>query len=135
MAHDAAGGHFDWLACVPNPALARFIASGRLRVLAVGAPERIAGLSGAPTLAELGYADANRASWFGVYAPAATPPEIARRMHAQIAQVLQAQDVREQLLKLDGFAGAASIEAFRAQIESEYAANGRLIREAGIRAE
>jgi tripartite-type tricarboxylate transporter receptor subunit TctC len=134
LAHDAAGGHFDLLASDPNAALADFIAQGRLRVLAVGAPERIAGKPGVATLAELGYREANLSSWFGVFAAAGVATDIVRRMHAEISHVLQTKDMQERLAKIDHVASPASGEQFRAQIEAEYFATGRVIREAGIRA-
>jgi tripartite-type tricarboxylate transporter receptor subunit TctC len=135
MAHDAAGGHFDLLSSNPNPALTNFIAQGRLRVLAVGAPDRLASMPNVPTLAELGYPAANLTSLFGVYAAAGVPAEIVRRMHAEINRVLAAKDMQERLAKLDNVASPASIVQFRAQIEAEYAAIGKVIKEAGIRAE
>ncbi len=135
VAHDAAGGHFDLLSSNPNPALTNFIASGRLRVLAVGAPERLPSMPQVPTLAELGYPAANLTSLFGVFAAAGVPADIVRRMHAEITRVLQTKDMQERLAKIDNYASPGTIDQFKAQIDAEYAANGRVIKDAGIRAE
>ncbi len=70
---DAVGGQFELLTSNPSAALNPHVAKGSLRLLAVGAPRRLESHPETPTLAELGYPDANLTSTFGVFAPATTP--------------------------------------------------------------
>ena len=96
---DAAGGHFELFTANPSPGVNGMIAQGKLRVLAVAAPKRLAAMPSIPTLAELGYPAANLTSVFGYFAPARTPPEIVRRLNAEINRILGGKEVQDRLTK------------------------------------
>lgn len=132
---DAAGGHFELFTANPSPGVNAMIQQGKLRVLAVAAPQRLADMPGTPTLAESGYPAANLTSVFGFFAPARTPPEVVRRLNAEINRVLGEPAVQERLVKLDNVVSTGTPEQFAARIRSEYEANARIVKEAGIRAE
>lgn len=132
---DAAGGQFDLFVANPFSALNGLIDEGKLRVLAVTGPRRLANLPQAPTLAEIGYPEANLTSLFGVYAPASTPPEVVRRFNADLNKVLGEKDTQEKLRKLDNLVSGGTPQQFAALIEKEYAANARIVKEANIKAE
>ncbi|HPV24440.1 MAG TPA: tripartite tricarboxylate transporter substrate binding protein, partial [Casimicrobium sp.] len=66
---DAAGGQFELFTTNPSPAANGQMQKGTLRVLAVGAPQRLPSFANVPTLAELGFPEANLTSTFGVFAP------------------------------------------------------------------
>jgi tripartite-type tricarboxylate transporter receptor subunit TctC len=133
VTNDALGGQFELFTANPSPALNAQISSGKLRVLAVGAPQRLAHLPEVPTLAELGFAEANMNSLFGLFAPARTPRELQAKINAEINKILAAKDVQERLLALDNVVSPASVEAFAARVQREHEANARLVREAGIK--
>lgn len=135
VTNDALGGQFELFTANPAPALNAQIANGRLRVLAVAAPQRLATLPEVPTLAELGYAEANLSSVFGLFAPARTPRELQLRINAEFNKLLAAKDIQERLAKLDLVVSAASVDAFAARVRQEHEANARVVREAGIRNE
>jgi tripartite-type tricarboxylate transporter receptor subunit TctC len=132
---DAAGGQFDLFVANPLASINGLIDEGKLRVLAVTGPRRLANLPQVPTLAELGYPEANLTSLFGFYAPAATPPDVVRRLNAEINKVLAEKDTQERLHKLDNVVSTSTPQQFTALIEKEHAANARVIREANIKAE
>lgn len=132
---DAAGGQFELLTANPSPTLNAMVAQGRLRVLAVAAPNRLHAVPDKPTLAELGHPAANLTSVFGFFAPAGTRPEAVARLNAEINAVLAAKDMHERLARIDNVVSTATPEQFAAQVAAEHAANARLVREAGIRAE
>jgi tripartite-type tricarboxylate transporter receptor subunit TctC len=132
---DAAGGQFDLLVANPFAAINGLIAEGKLRVLAVTGPRRLPNLPQVPTLAQLGYPEANLSSRFGFYAPASMPPETVRRLNADINKVLADREVQEQLRKLDNVVSPGTPREFAAAIAREHAANARIVKEAGIRAE
>ena len=135
IATDAAGGQFQLFTANPGAALNALVERGKLRVLAVAAPGRMPGLPDVPTIDELGHPEANMNSVFGVFAPARTPPEVIQRLHEAINRVLAERDVQERLRQLDYLVSPATIAAFTDQLRREHAANGRLLKESGIRLE
>lgn len=132
---DAAGGQFDLFVANPFPPINALIDEGKLRVIAVTGPRRLPNLPQVPTLAELGYPDANLTSLFGFYAPASLPADTVRRLNADINKVLADKDVQEQLRKLDNVVSAGTPQQFAAVIEKEHASNARIVKEANIKAE
>lgn len=132
---DAAGGQFDLFVANPLASINGLIDEGKLRVLAVTGPRRLPNLQQAPTLAELGYAEANLTSLFGFYAPAAMPPDVVRRLNAEINKLLAGTDMQERLRKLDNVPSTGTAQQFTAVIEKEHTANARVVKEANIKAE
>lgn len=133
--NDAVGGQFELLSANPSPAVNGQIAAGKLRLLAVAAPARLPAFADVPTLAELGHAEANLSSVFGLFAPARTPVEVVRRLNAELNKILATAELRERLAKLDNVVATATPEAFAALVQREHEATGRVIREAGIKAD
>jgi len=76
-------------------ALRPHFTSGKLRPLALTGDQRLSTLPDVPTLGELGLKTYPTYSWWGVYAPAGTPPPIVERMHGELAKAVQAPDVRQ----------------------------------------
>jgi tripartite-type tricarboxylate transporter receptor subunit TctC len=132
---DAAGGQFDLFVANPFASINNLIDEGKLRVLAVTGPRRLPNLPQVPTLAELGYPEANLTSLFGFYAPAGTPPDVVRRLNADINKVLAEKETQERLRKLDNVVSSGTPRQFAAVIEREHSANARLVKEANIKAE
>lgn len=132
---DAAGGQFDLFVANPFAPVNALMAEGKLRVLAVTGPRRLPQLPQAPTLAELGFPEANLTSLFGFYAPASMPADVVRRLNAEINKVLADREVQEQLRKLDNVPSPGTPQQFATVIEREHAANAPIVKEANIKAE
>ncbi|MDB5944296.1 MAG: tctC [Ramlibacter sp.] len=132
---DAAGSQFDLFVANPFASINSLIDDGKLRVLAVTGPRRLPNLPQVPTLAELGYPEANLTSLFGFYAPAGTPPDVVRRLNADINKVLAEKETQERLRKLDNVVSTGTPQQFAAVIEREHSTNARLVKEANIKAE
>ncbi|MBG9387038.1 Bug family tripartite tricarboxylate transporter substrate binding protein [Caenimonas aquaedulcis] len=132
---DAAGGQFDLFVANPFAAINGLIDEGKLRVLAVTGPRRLPAMAQVPTLAELGFPEANLTSLFGFYAPASMPADRVQRLNADINKVLGDKDVQEQLRKLDNVVSTGTPQQFASVIEKEHAANARVVKEANIKAE
>ena len=95
------------------------VKAGKLKALAVSWPERLAILPQVPTYAELGHAQANEPSWFGLVAPAGTPVAAVTRLQQAVAQPVQEPAVRE-LLAAQGLYPSGSTPAeFSQQIGRE----------------
>jgi len=71
--------------------------TGRLRLLAVSAPKRVAAYPNTPTLAELGYPQLTGTTWFSLSGPAGMPTEIVNLLNAEVRRGLQAQATRGQM--------------------------------------
>jgi tripartite-type tricarboxylate transporter receptor subunit TctC len=107
---------------------------GKLRGFAVTSIKRSGVAPDLPTMAESGYPGFEAVPWFGLMAPAGTPPAIIDKIHREAVRVLAMPDVRKRLdeLGLDLIGG--SPEEFAAVIRSETPQWAKVIREAGIRA-
>ncbi|RZJ09241.1 MAG: tripartite tricarboxylate transporter substrate binding protein BugE [Acidovorax sp.] len=95
------------------------IKSGKLKALAVSWPERLDVLPDVPTYAELGFQQANEPSWFGLVAPAATPPAAVERIQQAVAQALKEPAVRERLAGQGLYPSGTTPKDFTAQIGRE----------------
>jgi tripartite-type tricarboxylate transporter receptor subunit TctC len=76
-----------------------FVQGGKLRMLAVMSPKRTATFPNIPTMAEAGYPNLEVLTWYGMLAPAGTPPEIVTKLNTELNAILQLADVREMLAK------------------------------------
>jgi tripartite-type tricarboxylate transporter receptor subunit TctC len=120
----------------PSPqAVHEHIKSGRLRALAVTSAQPSTLLPGLPTMAASGLPGYELKSSYALFAPAKAPSAVIRRLNQDIAQALNAQDVKERLLGLGVEAVASAPEALTNLIKSEMAVLGRVIRDANIRSE
>jgi tripartite-type tricarboxylate transporter receptor subunit TctC len=73
------------------------IKSGRVRVIAVAGPKRLPSIPDVPTLAEAGITNAEAPNFYGMAAPAGTPPAIVRKLNAGVNDALAQPDVRRRL--------------------------------------
>jgi tripartite-type tricarboxylate transporter receptor subunit TctC len=111
------------------------IKGGKLRALAVTSAKRSAELPDVPTLAEAGFPGMNMTTWYGVFAPAATPKEIVAKLHDEIAAALKTPEVQKRIAGLAGEPGTMSIAQFAEMQRADYESSGKLIRETGIKLE
>jgi tripartite-type tricarboxylate transporter receptor subunit TctC len=74
-----------------------YIASGRLKVVAVASPSRLSAMPDVPTLSEAGIVGADSLTWFGLSVPAGTPPDVVAVLNAACGALLQTADARTRL--------------------------------------
>ncbi len=110
-------------------------AAGRVRVLAVTAPQRLPAWPDAPTMAELDFPDLTLALWSGLLAPAGTPEPVIRRIATEAAAITQEPSVRERLTALALEPVGSSPEFFRAVIARELPLWAEVARSGDIRLE
>jgi tripartite-type tricarboxylate transporter receptor subunit TctC len=108
---------------------------GEVRGLAVTSPTRTPLAPELPTLAELGYAGAEIEGWFGLLAPARTPPEAVAVLNGAINDWLRTPAAAQKLAGLGARVLGGTPEALTTIIRSERMRWGSIIREAGIRPE
>lgn len=129
---DAMGGQVD--AVFDNlPSSLPFIKSGKLRALAVASPKRIALLPDVPTFAEVGLTPVNDTSWFGLIAPAKTPPDVIARIRDASTKVLGQSEVRAALAKLGGEPVGNRPDEFSAQLHADLEKFKKLADTSGIK--
>ena len=107
--------------------------TGKVRALAVAHPKRLARLPEVPTTAEAGLAGYELASWFGLAAPAGTPPEAIARVNAEVRKALAAPEVVQTLNKLGLEPAGSSPQQYAAMITEDLARWRRAVKAAGIK--
>lgn len=111
------------------------IKTGRLRALAVTGKKRSPLLPEVPTLEESGLRGYEAGSWYGILAPAGTPPQIVAKLNAGIVQALQQPAVRERLAAEGAEAIGGTPGEFAAHINAELGRVGKILRDGGVRLE
>ena len=109
------------------------VRSGQLRGLAVSSAKRIAAAPDLPTVAESGLPGFDVVAWFGLFAPAGTPPAIVERLSAETRAALVAPDLRKRLVDLGAEPLGSSPAKFAAYVGAEYRRWGAFAKESGIR--
>jgi len=128
---DVLGGRIDFYFCPISTALA-LINDGRVLPLAVSTPARASDLPAVPTTLEAGYANSDTTIWYAVFMPAKTPRAVVDRFHAAGIKVLASPAMRQKLKQLAVDPMPLSPAEMDKFVANEIAANGRLIKAAGI---
>jgi tripartite-type tricarboxylate transporter receptor subunit TctC len=132
---DLLGGHVP-LSFLSSQLVNQGIQSGHIRALAVGSKARLTRHPDVPTVAESGVPGFEAVSWFGVWAPAATPRDVVAKINADIQKVFADADFREKFLDramLDPIAG--SPEQFAQFVKAEAAKWSKVVKDAGLKVE
>jgi tripartite-type tricarboxylate transporter receptor subunit TctC len=112
--------------------LAPQIKEGKVKGLVVTSRERSPQLPDVPTAAEAGLSDFVVDSWFGLVAPAGTPPAIIQRLNAEVIRIGNLPDVRERLGVQGLTVTTSTPEAFSQTIHADHARWGKVVESAGI---
>ena len=111
------------------------VSSGRLRALAVTSAQPSVLFPALPTVAASGLPGYDAASTMCVFAPARTPAALIGRLNQEITRVLTKPDVKERFIKSGSEVVASSPGELAAAIKADMARMGKVIKDAGIRAE
>jgi tripartite-type tricarboxylate transporter receptor subunit TctC len=117
------------------PAAAPHIKAGKLRALALVAPQRSAALPEVPTVAEAGLPDFEVTTWYGILAPAGTPRPIINRLNGELQKIMHAPELKEKLAATGTDPLTSTPDEFAAYIKKEIAKWGDVIRKAGVKAD
>jgi tripartite-type tricarboxylate transporter receptor subunit TctC len=133
LAISAMAGETD-LAAATGTIFVEHLRQGVLRPLAVLGPRRRASLPDVPTMAEAGLPGVEAEAFWGILAPAGTPPAVLARMEAAARRATEVPEVRERLVNIMGIElrneGGAAFGAF---LDRQFEVWGRVIRENDIR--
>jgi len=117
------------------PALGAQIRAGKLRAIAVGTQQRIPALPDVPTVAELGFKDFETSQWYGILAPAGTPPEIVKRLQEESYKALKSSAVTERFATDNAVGGGGPSADFAVFIKNEQRIWSDIVKRADIKAD
>jgi len=130
--NDVVAGHIDLMFADLAPAMAQ-IEAGKVRSLGVSTKDRLTAVKDIPTIAEAGVPGFEAAAWQMLVAPAATPPDIVAKLHDEVKAILDAPDVKEQIVRT-GLVGMDNppVDGLKAFVKSEIARWGKVVQQAGL---
>ncbi len=111
------------------------VQSGKLKLLGVSRKTRMPLVGNVPTLAEQGITGFEAGTWQGVMAPRGTPEAIVQKLNAELIRAIRSEDVRSRLAGRGAEVVTMTAKEQDAFFETERARWGKLVREAGVRAD
>ena len=131
---DLLAGQID-LMFAPAQSVMPHVRAGKLRALAVTSAKRSVTLPDLPTVAETGLPGYEAIGWFGLLAPAGTPPAVIAKLSRDANAVLEEAEVKQKMMALGAEPSGNTPAQFAAFIRDDQAKWSRLMRERGITAE
>jgi tripartite-type tricarboxylate transporter receptor subunit TctC len=116
------------------PGAIQHVRGGRLRALGISSLKRSPAAPDVPTIAETGLPGYEFVAWFGLLAPAATPPKLVEHIASQVRAAVNAPDIRAKLESQGIEPETNSPGEFRVYLRKEMEKWNKVIREAGIKA-
>jgi len=108
--------------------------AGKVRIIAIGAPQRLAGLPDIPTIAESGVPGFEAVSWFGLYGPAGMPPAVVAKINGEVRKLFADAAFNRTFMAPQYFESlAGSPGQLTARLSAEAAKWSKLIRDAKIK--
>jgi tripartite-type tricarboxylate transporter receptor subunit TctC len=118
MLADLVGGQVQ-VGITGLPAMQAHASAGRIRILAVTTPARVASNPDVPTVAEQGFAGFAAAPWSGFFVPRGTPRPVVEKLSADLIAVMRLPEVRDRMAAMGSTIVASRPEEFRAFLEKE----------------
>jgi tripartite-type tricarboxylate transporter receptor subunit TctC len=109
-----------------------YLESNQLKAFAVSSRQRAPDGPQIPTLMETGTMDLEMETWFGLFAPAKTPPAVVEKLRSEIDKAMQSADVRKKLQQGSGRIVQMNSAETESMLKSEAAKWPRLLKSAGI---
>ncbi|HOA95048.1 MAG TPA: tripartite tricarboxylate transporter substrate binding protein [Quisquiliibacterium sp.] len=116
-----------------TPPLLPHVRDGRLKAIAVGMSERIAALPDVGTVAEQGYPGFETSQWYGLIAPAGTPPEVVQKIAQHATQALRSGPITARFANDNALGAGGTPADFARFIQKEQERWSRVVRQADIR--
>jgi tripartite-type tricarboxylate transporter receptor subunit TctC len=132
MMGDVLTGRLDFAVVTLSTSRA-FLVDKKLRALALDADTRWAGLPDVPVLSELGYGNEKVANWFGVAAPAGTPPAIVAKLREEFVKASRDPELEKRLAENGTLIATSTSEGMRAMMVAEVATMETLVKTLNLR--
>ncbi len=130
-ATDLVGGHIEMM-IGSLPLLMHHANSGRIRALAVTSAQRFSLAPSLPTIAETAVPGYEAMQWWGMLAPAKTPPGVIARLNREINAILGRADVTQRLATEGAIPSQLTAEAFSASVRTEIANWRKIVKDLKI---
>ena len=117
------------------PAMQAHAKAGKIRILAVTTPNRVASNPELPSIAEQGFPGFSAAPWAGFFVPKGTPPAIVSKLAADLIKVMQMPEVKEKMANLGSELVASKPDEFRRFVEGEIQKWADAVKVAGVELE
>ncbi len=117
------------------PAVIPYIEAGTLRAIATSGRKRSPALPNLPTLAEAGVTGFDYAPWYGVFAPAGTPPAVVQKIHDAVNKVIAEPEIRDKLARQGLEVNPMTREEFAALVTADLPRWAQVIKSLGIKGE
>ena len=111
------------------------VAGGHINGLAVAAPSRVPAVPNVPTAAEAGVQGYEVATWYGLWAPKGTPPDIVEKMRSEVGKALDTPYIKDTWERSGSDVPKVAGTEFAAFVTSEIGRWGKVVREAGVKIE
>jgi tripartite-type tricarboxylate transporter receptor subunit TctC len=125
------GGHLQLLFGAVSTSLPH-VKGGRLRALGVTSARRLTATPDVPTFAESGLPGFEVEQWYGIFAPAAMPPAITRKLNQALVRILETEQLRKEFSGQGIEVVSSTPEALAAYVKSERARWGKVLKDLGI---
>jgi tripartite-type tricarboxylate transporter receptor subunit TctC len=116
-----------------TPPLMPHVKAGKLRVIGVGSPQRLPSIPEVPTIAEQGYPGFETSQWYGLSAPAKTPPAVVKRLADEAAKAAKSAAVAERFKADDAEAVGSTPQEYADFVAREQARWKEVIQKARIK--
>ena len=131
---DLIAGRVQMLSVGLNPVQSH-LRSGALKALAVAAKKRLAAVPELPTSAEAGVPGYEMTTWFGIFVPKATSPDIVRLLNAKLQAVIDEPKTRKLLLDAGIEPIGGPVQVFAELVRSDYRAWEQVVKASGVKLE
>ena len=131
---DVVAGHIP-IGFVLLPGALPQVRAGKLKALAVTSDQRVSAAPNLPTMAEAGVPGLDLFDWAGILVPAGTPPDVISRLNQDIAKAVRSQELRQRWIEQGFEPRVTTADGLAAAIQSDVDKWGRIVKQAGIRAE
>ena len=128
---DVSGGR-GHAVIVPTAGVGAYLQDPKLRVLGITANRRLSLLPNIPTFSESGLPGFVFDSWFGLLAPAGTPPAVVEKINAAVNKVIALPEVKERLQKHGIESAQLSVEGFNKLFLNGFELMNKVVKESGI---
>jgi tripartite-type tricarboxylate transporter receptor subunit TctC len=129
--NDLLGQHVE-MVFLDLPVLLPQIKAGKITPIAVGAPKRVAGAPEVPTTAEVGMPNLLTENWYGMVAPAKTPPQVIAALNKAAVEAMKDPAVIDKLASQGAILVGGTPDELRAFIDSETKKWAKVIKDAGV---
>jgi len=131
--NDVIGGHIDFMLAALSIVKGN-VQAGKLRMIGVGSNHRSSEFPDVPTISESGAPGFEAKSWFGLVAPAGTPPDVIRKINQDVTKVISDRAFAEKFLAAQGLEPITGTpEQFAALVRAETVRWGKVVKDADIK--